>query len=217
MRWEPKRAMNTGSMSILEAETESAEMMAESRTLQRWEDVNSPTTRNLYRVEVDFITEPEGAERLPEEWLIPVQRDLKACIIEGSSIVFKYNYEVKFRAVMPGDGEAAAAVYSADIVGSLTMKGLALYRMKDKDSYDIYAVAGFYNGDPKQASKAFIKRIKAKKGPEKVTSYSLEEIKNAFASATSQGPTAVARFIGTEDARIDSYQRIKAFLESINS
>ena len=176
--------------------------------------VASPITGNMYRVEVDFITEPEGAEKLPEEWLITVQRDLKACIIEGSSIVFKYNYEVKFKAVMLEAGEASARVYSADIVSSLTMKGLALYRMKDKDSYDIYAVAGFYNGGPKQASKAFTEAIKAKKGPEKVTLDSLEEIKNAFASITAQGPTAVARFIGTEDARIDSYERMKTFIES---
>jgi len=43
MRWKPKRAMNTRPMSILEAETESAEMMAESHTLQRWEDVKCIT------------------------------------------------------------------------------------------------------------------------------------------------------------------------------
>ena len=178
--------------------------------------LTSPSTGNPIRVEVDFITEPEGAERLPKDWLISVQRDLKACIIEGSSIIFKYNYEVEFRAVMPEDGEAAAIVYSADIVGSLTMKGLALYRMKDKDSYDIYAIAGFYNGGPKQASKTFTERIKAQKGPENVTLYGMEEIKNVFASTTAQGPTAIARFIGTEDARVDSYQRIRAFLENIN-
>jgi hypothetical protein len=34
-----------------------------------------------YRVEVDFLTEPEGAEKLPGEWLASVQKDLKACII----------------------------------------------------------------------------------------------------------------------------------------
>jgi len=155
-------------------------------------------------------------ESLPEEWLASVQRDLKACIIEGSSIVFKYNQENKFKAVTLRNGEATATIYSADIVGSLTMKGQALFRMKDKDSYDIYAVAGFYNGGPKQASKAFTETIKVKNGPEKVTENSLEEIKDAFASTTAQGPAAIARFIGTEDARTDSYQRIKTFLENLN-
>lgn len=178
--------------------------------------VTSLLTGKMYRVEVDFLTEPEGAEKLSEGWLTSVQSDLKACIIEGSGIVFKYNLEVKFKAVLPSGGEASATAYSADIVGSLTMKGLALHRMKDKDSYDIYAVAGFHNGGPKQASKTFTDAIKAKKRPEKVILDSLGEIRDSFASTTAQGPTAVARFIGTEDARMDSYQRIKAFLEGLN-
>ena len=175
--------------------------------------VTSPSTRRLYKVEVDFITEPEGADRLPEEWLATVQRDLKACIIEGSSIVFKHNHDIRFKATMPGNGEATATIYSADIVASLTMKGLALYRMKDKDSYDIYAVTGFHKGGPKEASKAFAERTKGEPGD--VTLSSLEEIESAFASDTAQGPAAVARFIGTEDARADSYQRVKAFLENL--
>jgi len=177
--------------------------------------VASPATGVLHRVEVDFLTEPKGAEKLPEEWLASVQTDLKACIVEGSSIVFKYNREVKFRAVMPGNGEASATINCADIVGALTMKGLALYRMKDKDSYDIYAVAGFYDGGPKQASRAFTSEIERKKGPEKVTLKSLSEIREAFASPTAQGPSAVVRFTASEDMRIDSHQRIKAFLENL--
>ena len=175
--------------------------------------VTSPSTGNLYKVEVDFITEPEGADKLPEEWLVTVQRDLKACIIEGSSIVFKHNHDITFEATMPGNGEAMVTIYSADVVGSLTMKGLALYRMKDKDSYDIYAVTGFHNGGPKKASKAFAE--KAKGGLRAATLSSLEEIRRAFASNTAQGPAAVARFIGTEDARIDSYQRANAFLKNL--
>lgn len=43
MRWEPKRAMNNQPMKTLEAKTESIEMMMESHTLQRWEDVKTMT------------------------------------------------------------------------------------------------------------------------------------------------------------------------------
>jgi len=172
------------------------------------------TTTVEHKVEVDFLTEPEGAEKLPGDWLASVQRDLKACIIEGCSTVFDHNFEVELRAVMPGDGEASARFNCADIVGSLTMKGLALYRMKDKDSYDIYAVAGFYGGGPKQASTAFMNLLK-NKGFEKVTQDALGDIRDAFASLTSQGPTAVARFVGSEHVRIDSYQRLRAFLEGL--
>lgn len=174
----------------------------------------SSSSRVRHRVEVDFLTEPEGAKKLSDEWLASVQQDLKACIIEGCSIVFNHNFEVELRATMPGDGEASARFNCADIVASLTMKGLALYRMKDKDSYDIYAVAGFYGGGPKKASSVFMDSLKGK-GFEKVTRGALSEIRDVFASLTSQGPTAVARFIGSEDARNDSYQRVKVFLEGL--
>jgi len=86
--------------------------------------------------------------------------------------------------------------------------------MKDKDSYDIYAVAGFYGGGPKQAADAFMNIIGEKK-PSKATLNALNQIKDVFASLTSQGPTAAARFIGSEDARNDSYQRIRTFLKGL--
>jgi hypothetical protein len=166
-----------------------------------------------HKVEVDFLTEPEGAERLPGDWLTSVQSDLKACIIESCSILFEHNFEVEVRGVVPAGGEASAMFNCADIVGLLTMKGLALYRMKDKDSYDIYAVAGFHAGGSKEASQAF--KMKAKKGLEKATLDSLKEIREAFASPTAQGPTAVARFIGSEDERVDAYQRVNMFLKEL--
>jgi hypothetical protein len=167
-----------------------------------------------YRVEVDFLTEPEGAEKLPGEWLASVQKDLKACIIEGCSLLFKHNFEVTEKAFIPAGYEASATFYCADIVGSLTMKGLALYRMKDKDSYDIYAVAGFYGGGPKSAATAFLASLK--KGEQrKVIQDALKEIRDAFSSESAQGPMAVARFMESEDARFDSYRRLKIFLEAI--
>lgn len=176
------------------------------------------TSRNSgvsYRVEVDFLTEPEGAEKLPGEWLASVQKDLKACIIEGCSLLFKHNFEVAERAFIPAGYEASATFYCADIVGSLTMKGLALYRMKDKDSYDIYAVAGFYGGGPKSAASAFLASLN-KGGQEKVIQDALTEIRDAFSSESAQGPMAVARFMESEDARFDSYRRLKIFLENIS-
>lgn len=146
-----------------------------------------------------------------------VQADLKASIIEGCGIVFKQNFEIDLRAVMPGNGEASARIDCANIVASLTMKGLELYRMKDKDSYDIYTVAGFYGKGPREASEAFMAALKGKQKDRTVID-AIAEIKDAFASPTSQGPSAVMRFIGSEDARNDSYQRVNAFLKgsSIN-
>jgi hypothetical protein len=178
-------------------------------------NVISPRSGIAYKIEVDFLTEPEGAKTLPDEWVASIQADLKACIIEGCGIVFGQNFEVDLRAVMPGNGEASAKLYCANIVASLTMKGLALYRMKDKDSYDIYSVAGFYGTGPKQASEAFITALK-EKGTAKTTIDAVAELKDGFASQTSQGPSAVARFIGSENAKTDAYQRVNFFLKGIS-
>ena len=178
--------------------------------------VASPRTGNRHTIELDFLTEPMGAERLPRDWLHTVQSDLKACIIEGSSIVFKHNLEIEVTATLPGDGEASENIPTADVMGSLTMKGLALHRMKDKDSYDIYAVAGYHEGNPSQAARAFSETVGREGGIESATTEAFREIKRAFASTTSQGPAAVARFTGNENDRVDSHQRLKVFLEILN-
>jgi len=113
-----------------------------------------------FEVELDFITEPEAVMEL--DILVEVQEDLRACLIRGIGIVFNYNYEEHVEAILPGGGEATTSVRVADIVGSLTSKGLALPRLKDKDSYDIYAVAGFYEGSPTQAATTFNKLIQSR-------------------------------------------------------
>jgi hypothetical protein len=66
-----------------------------------------------------------------------VQEDLTACLIEGSSIVFKFKYENEIEATLPSNGKISVTVNTANIVGALTMKGLALPRLNDKDSYDV--------------------------------------------------------------------------------
>jgi hypothetical protein len=177
--------------------------------------VASPRSGTEYKIELDFLTEPESAQVLSSVWLASVQTDLKACVIEGCSIVFDHNFEVNLRAIMPGNGEASAILHCANIVASITMKGLALYRMKDKDSYDIYCMAGFYGKGPKQASEAFMAALKVGR-LKNTTIEAISEIKDAFASQTSQGPSGVMRFIGSENARIDSYQRVNAFLKGLS-
>lgn len=44
---------------------------------------------------------------------------------------------------------------------------------------------------------------------------SLKEIREGFASLTAQGPSAVIRFTGLEDMRVNAYQRVKPFLEEL--
>jgi hypothetical protein len=83
--------------------------------------------------------------------------------MNGSSIVFDFNYQETIEATIPGNGEDSARARVADSVGCLTMKGQAIKdRIKEKDYYDIYTVTGFHRGDPHEAGKAFAQSIKEK-------------------------------------------------------
>jgi len=121
-------------------------------------NVVSLLDKREYRINIDFLTEPHAAEKaLP---LIKVQEDLTACLIAGSSIVFKFQNENQIEGTLPKGGKTTVAINVVDIVGALTMKGLALPRLIDKDSYDIYAMSGFYGGNPAKASEIYLNHIK---------------------------------------------------------
>lgn len=180
--------------------------------------LTSPKTNREYTIHLDFLTEPHAVtETIEKERLIEVQTDLKACLIEGSSIVFDFNYKENIKALIPNNGEASAPANVADIVGSLTMKGQALLgRLKDKDYYDIYALTGFHQGNPKTAGKAFTQSIKEKgfniKHP--IIWSSLATIRNSFSSLSRIGPSMVSRFVGA-NTRTDAYERVNEFLRVV--
>jgi hypothetical protein len=168
-------------------------------------------------MELDFLTEPKAAQ---EAGLVKVQDGLEALLIEGSSIAFDFNYEEKVKGTLPRDGEATEAVQVVDVVGSLTMKGLALGRREklEKDSYDIYSVAGFHRGSPGRAAEQFNQSI-AKFGGGRiptVTETALRRIYNGFATESSYASQAVSRFV-MSDVSLDARERIKAFRENIGN
>lgn len=180
-------------------------------------DVISPLDKKKYRIDVDFLTEPKAAKRaLP---LIRVQEDLTACLIEGSSIVFKFQYECQVEGMLPSGGKMTTTINTADIVGSLAMKGLALPRLVDKDSYDIYSISGFCGGDPVKASENYInrvKRVKLRRKEEGIIKIGLNRINQAFGSTESYGVLAVSRFVGS-DISTDVFMRVSTFLKNVSS
>jgi len=107
----------------------------------------------------------------------------------------------------------------ADIVGALTMKGLALPRLVDKDSYDIYAISGFYGGNPTKASENYLNRLKEAKlttRERNVIQHSMGRINQAFRSLDSYGVLAVSRFFGA-NINSDVYLRTSTFLKNTGS
>ncbi len=166
-----------------------------------------------FEMKLDFLTEPKAVMGL--DLVLDVQEDLRACLIRGISVVFDFCYDENVSAMLPGNkGEASASLKVTDVAGSLVTKGLALPRLKDKDSYDIYAVAGFHQGSPRTAARAFKQSMRASESRSRPTTLeSLDNIRNAFSSATRYGCVAVSRFVGSNGRiRTDAYQRVSTFL-----
>jgi hypothetical protein len=169
-----------------------------------------------FLMHLDFLTEPEAKKHLEE--LPKVQEDLQAAFIPGCSIVFTFNHSATFKGTLPSGGKGSAKIKASDIVGTLTMKGLALGRPRklEKDSYDIYAVAGFCKGHPNKAASHFRQLIQTlgNGNTPSVTRRALKKIKEAFASPNSYAPLAVSRFM-EEDVSVDASERIYAFLTQV--
>jgi hypothetical protein len=169
-----------------------------------------------FPMHVDFLTEPEAKSQV--RWLPKIQEDLHAAFIPGCSIVFTYNYMETVEGVLPLGGQGKANIRASDIVGTLTMKGSALGRSRklEKDSYDIYAVAGFHGGDPYKAASRFKQLIEKLGGGVKpsVTAKALNKIRDGFASSNSYASQAVSRFV-EKDVSTDAAERISAFLSGI--
>jgi hypothetical protein len=193
----------------------------ETQNIFRFErTITSNNAKRAFPIHLDFLTEPIAEQYIKDDQLIEVQKDLKACLIDGSSIVFSFNYKEPIKAVIPGNGEAQCDVPIANIVGSLTMKGQAILgRYKDKDYYDVYALTGFHNGDPKKAAETFSSCLKQVgvdvKQP--LVSSSLGVIKRSFEKVSSVGPSMVFHFIGDNNAITDSYERVNAFIEALEA
>ena len=169
-----------------------------------------------FHIDLDFLTEPEAKMQVKN--LIEVQEGLQAVFIPGCSIVFTYNYLETVKGVLPSGGVGTAQIKTSDIVGTLTMKGLALGRPRklEKDSYDIYTVAGFHGGDPYKAA-AIFKQLIQKLGNSvrpQATEIAIQKISDGFASPTSYAALAVSRFIG-EDVSTDASERVLAFISKI--
>jgi len=165
----------------------------------------------------DFLAEPKAAKKAFP--LIKVQEDLTACLIEGSSIVFKFYYEAEIEGTLPNNGKIITQINIADIVGALTMKGLVLPRLIDKDSYDIYAISGFYGGNPNKASESYANHVKKAKltvREKSIIQFSMSRINQAFRSIDSYGVFAVSRFAGT-NVDSDVYLRVSTFLKNVSS
>jgi len=172
-----------------------------------------------FGIELDFLSEPEAVGNIPAKFL-KVQKDLDAVTISGSSIVFSFNFEETIFGKLTDGSELSTSVRIADIVSMVGMKGYALGRplKLEKDCYDLYAMCGFTGGSPSKSAEEFKRKSKKgfSKGEALFMDRSLNRIRDYFRSENGRGPIAVSRFYGMDERRrVDSYHRVRAFLESV--
>ena len=171
-----------------------------------------------FTIHLDFLTEPRAKKHVRE--LLQVQENLQAVFVPGCNIVFTFNYSTRLKGTLPSGGRGSADIRVSDVVGTLTMKGLALGRplKLEKDSYDIYTVAGFHLGHPIKAASRFIQLIKTigKGKMPAVTSRATAKIKEGFASRNSYAALAVSRFM-EKDVSLDASERVSAFVSHVEN
>jgi hypothetical protein len=184
-----------------------------------YRSVKSPLDGAEYKIEVDFISEPEVVEELLPDKFLAVQRDLQAVVIRGSSVVFSHSFEHNIQGVLPSGAKTKAVAKVSDVVGSLATKGLALKgRYREKDAYDIYFVLRHYQGGPKKVAE----KVRSFLG-ESIVSEALDEIREKFRTARSEGPFQVAYFLAPEDERLreriqgEAYAVSSTFFDSLKS
>jgi len=184
-----------------------------------YRSVKSPLDSVEYKIEVDFISEPDVVKRLSPEKFLAVQKDLQAVVIRGSGVVFFHNFEHEIEGVLPSGAETKVVTKVSDVVGSLATKGLALKgRYKEKDAYDIYFVLRHYEGGPKKVAEEVRGFV-----DETVVAEALEEIREKFRSARSEGPFQVAYFLAPEDERLreriqgEAYAVLRMFFDELES
>jgi hypothetical protein len=184
-----------------------------------YRSVKSPLDGVEYKIEVDFISEPDVMKMLSPEKFLAVQKDLQTVVIRGSGVVFSHNFEHEIEGVLPSGAETMVLAKVSDVVGSLATKGLALKgRYKEKDAYDIYFVLRHYGGGPKKVAEEVRGFVN-----ESVVAEALEEIRDKFRNVRSEGPFQVAYFLAPEDERLreriqgEAYALLRTFFDKLES
>jgi len=164
-------------------------------------------------IQVDFLGPEYGGTKKGHRHQI-VQDDFFLRKAHGADIVFDHSYEITVEGKLPGGAEGKTKLNIADIVGSLTMKGIVLGdRFKHKDAYDVFSLVRYY----KTGAKSVAEEIKPYK-ENKLVQQALMAIQEKFRSQNAEGPNWVAEFqelTGDERERTktEAYVVMKEFLD----
>ena len=167
-----------------------------------------------FTIEVDFVGSYYGTEGRRHHRV----SGLLARKCHGVDIAFDHYFEENIKGTFPTGGKTEEMIKIADIVGSLTMKGIVLgERYKEKDAYDIYYLISNYKNGPKDVANEINKHTS-----DSLVKESLETITRNFENRDSVGPTWVADFLDeTGDERekklTDVHMSVTEFLKHTNT
>jgi len=170
--------------------------------------IRSPQDGQDYLIRVDFLTpRPLPGPGRPHRHR-QIQRDLRARTLEGAEVALSHCFWYSLSAQLPDGAQTRVRLKVADLVGSLTLKGIAIgERYAEKDAYDIYALCAHYRGGPEAVADTLRPFL-----AENVVGRGLRSIAEKFRSLDAEGPTWVVGFMGTGDAGADARIRQDAFM-----
>lgn len=189
------------------------------RPFQFTRKIKSPVDGSDCDIRLDLMCEKEGTQYIDLlSGCHDVQQDLPACVFEGLSLAFDFNFEQDIEAKLPDNGISRTRIKVIDLVGSLALKGKALAeRLSLKDAYDIFALTS-YGGGPVQAAEYFKKAISSKKltaTKQKLLDGSLSYIAAEFKAANQRGPFHVESFSEYKYGREVVAAQVGQFLKNI--
>jgi hypothetical protein len=172
-------------------------------------------------IRLDLLCEKEGTENIDIiSGCHNVQDDLTACVFDGLSLAFDFNFEQEIETVLPGNrGVTKTTIKVIDLVGSLALKGKAFAeRFNAKDAYDIFALM-HYKGGPGPASEYFKRTVSSKKlsgTNHRLLEQSIMNIEAGFKDKNQRGPFEVESFSEQKYGRDIVAAHVSQFLTKIH-
>lgn len=176
--------------------------------------IPSPVTDKPYAIRVDFLTHVEERAPNARRTDVAIQDGLWARKARGCAAAFRHFTTLELSGALPDGGELTLPIRMADLVSCLTMKGIVLgERYREKDAYDIYALAAHYGEGPRAAAALLQPHLR-----DPLVEESMRHIRAAFATRQANGPAWVAGFLvhpmfaeAFERLRTDAFMVVKEF------
>ncbi len=159
------------------------------------------TTTGEQVIQIDFLGPEYGGTTSSHRHQV-VQDDFFLRKARGADIVFDHSAELTIEGELPGGADGKATLAVADIVGSVTMKGIVLgSRFKKKDAYDLFSLVRYY----KEGAESVALEMKPYKDKPLVKE-ALAAIRDKFRAQNAEGPNWVADF---EEVTGEARERLK--------